>query len=122
MGDKQLRPGDFLVKINDKEGDAKKMAEELKNKAVTSYEIVAMLPEEICIAIDKKEAKTALGLDFPKKPAGNALLITKVNKGPFQEWNDANKDQRVCEYDRLVCVAGCQGKAADLLKTLAKAV
>jgi len=119
--DKQLRPGDFLVKINDKEGNAKQMADELRNKTVTSFEIVARHPEEICIAINKKEAKTALGLDFPKKLIGNALLITKVNNGPFQEWNDANKDQKVCDNDRVVSVAGFQGKAAELQKRMLKA-
>jgi len=118
--DKQLRPGDFIVRVNDKQGDAKQMLEELKTKA--SFEIIARRSEEICIAVDKKDTKAALGLVFPKKPAGNALLITKVNEGPFKEWNDANKDQSVCDYDRIVSVAGCQGKAADLLKKLVKAV
>merc|ERR1712232_275861 len=100
-------------------GDARAMVEELKKKS--SFEILARHPEEVCIAIDKKEAKAALGLDFPKKPTGSALLIKKVNSGPFKEWNDANEGHKVCDNDRVVSVAGFQGKAVDLQKRMLKA-
>lgn len=110
--DKQLRSGDFLVKVNDKEGSSKEMLEELKTK--TQFEIVARHPEEFCVAINKKEAKAPLGLEFPEKLTGNGLLILKVNDGPFREWNDANEAHKVMENDRVVSVAGTQGKAVEL--------
>jgi len=112
----KMRPGDFFVKVNDKEGDSKAMLEELKTK--TDFEIVARHADEITVAIDKKEAKAPLGLECPKKPTGNALLILKVGDGPFKEWNDANEERKVCDGDRVVSVAGFQGKAADLQKKM----
>lgn len=120
----QLKPGDFIVRVNDKEGgtegSAKDMIAELKSS--TSYEMLVRRPDEICIAIDKKTKSTPLGLEFPKKPFGNALLIKKVNDGPIKKWNDnVEAAQQVQELDRFVVVQGFQCKAVDLQKKLNKA-
>lgn len=114
--DKQLRSGDFLIKVNDKEGSSQDMLKELKGKA--SFEIVARRPEEFTVAINKKAAKSPLGLAFPTKLMGNALPILTINDGPFKEWNEANEAHKVQEKDRVVSVAGCRGKAADLRKKM----
>jgi len=117
----QLRLGDFIMSINGKEGDAKAMMEELKTK--TDLEVKAVRAEEITVAVDKKDVKTAMGLDFPKKPMGNALLIVKVGDGPFKEWNDthAGEHQKVCDGDRIMSVGGANGKATDLQKKMTTA-
>merc|ERR1711972_1268972 len=115
--DKQLRPGDFLVKINGKEGDSKLLMDELNTKS--SFEIIARHPEEICIAIDKKTAKAKMGIEWIRRAKGNAVLISRVNDGPFKEWNKQHPDQKVCDNDRVVSVAGFQGKGKDLKKKMA---
>merc|ERR1712039_1133871 len=115
---KQLRPGDFLVRINEKEGDAAELLEELKSKEKRELNIVAKHPVDVTVAIRKTDKTAAHGLEFPKKVTGNALVIKKVNEGPFKEWNDQYEDHKVCELDRIVSVAGFQGKALDLVRKL----
>merc|ERR1712232_527258 len=119
----QLRVGDFIMKINGKEGDAQAMLEELKTP--NDFEVVVRRPEEIKIAITKKEPKAPLGIEIPKTPTGSALLIVKVGDGPFQEWNDKHggAHQKVCDNDRIVSVItgkerGVQGKAMDIKKQM----
>lgn len=118
-GTVKMRPGDFFVKVNGVEGDSKEMLKKLKEDS--EFDIVARHPDEICIAIEKKEAKTPLGVDFPKKPTGTGLLIQAVNLGPFDDWNkNSEKEHKVEAGDRIVSVAGIQGKATDLQKELNK--
>jgi len=114
----QLRLGDFIMSVNGKEGDAKAMMEELKTK--TDFEVKAVRAEEIIVAIDKKDAKMPLGIELPKKPMGNALLIAKLGDGPFKEWNDTHggEHQKVYEGDRIMSVGGASGQATTLQKKL----
>mmetsp|Transcript_66466 Transcript_66466/g.150026 ORF Transcript_66466/g.150026 Transcript_66466/m.150026 type:complete len:113 (-) Transcript_66466:256-594(-) len=91
--------------------------EEFK-KASTSVEVVVRRPQELCVAIEKQKASTALGLEFPKKPAGQALLITKVGAGPMQQWNEKNPGQEVRSGDRIVAVGNFRGKATELQKKM----
>merc|ERR1711920_283004 len=112
----QLRPGDFLVQVNDKQGNAEEMLEELKSNE--KLDIVAKHPMEVTVAIKKTEKKAGHGLELRKKVIGTALLIMGVNDGPFKEWNATNEDHQVCELDRIVSVAGFQGKATDLVRKL----
>jgi len=107
--------------INGVKDDTKKMLEQLKSKAA-SFEIVARRPEEFLVAISKKEAKAPLGLEFPKKPTGTALLITKVHSvGAFNDWNEGAGHHKVRDMDRVVSVAYSQGKAQDLQKKMTAA-
>merc|ERR1712039_866724 len=73
---------------------------------------------EITVVIQKKEKKTPHGIEYPKKVTGTTLLITKINTGPFTEWNEKYPVHEVCESDRIVSVAGFQGKAVELAKKL----
>lgn len=114
-----LKPGDFIMKVNDEAGTAKQLADAMQKAA--SWKLLVRRPEEVCVVIDKKEPKADLGLQFQKKPAGTALLITQVAEGPFQEWNSANKDQEVRIGDRIVAVGPHRGKAKDLQKKMADA-
>lgn len=118
-GTEKMRPGDFFVKVNGIEGDSAAMLKKLKEDS--EFDIVARHADEICLAIEKKEAKTPLGIEFPKKIAGTGLVIQKVNPGPFDEWNkNSEEEQKVEAGDRIVSVAHIQGKATDLKKELEK--
>jgi len=113
----QVMAGDFIVKVNGVEGSSKALLEEFK-KAASSVEVVIRRPQELRAAIEKPKASTALGLEFPKKLAGEALLITKVGAGPFQEWNEKNPGHEVCNGDRIVAVGDFRGKATELQKKM----
>jgi hypothetical protein len=117
--DARLAPRDFIMKVNEKEGNVKEMLKELQT--AKNLKVVVRRPQEIIVAIDKKEAKAPLGLEFAKKSKGNALLINKVLDGPIKDWNDQNEKHKVCDLDRIVDVAYSQGKASALQAKMTKA-
>merc|ERR1711920_627594 len=113
----QLRPGDFIMKVNGVEGDSNAMLTELKSK--NSFEIDVKHAEEFLVAIDKKEAKASCGIEVPKQLMGNAVLIMKVlDDGPFSAWNAGAGHHKVCEGDRIARVGVKQGKGTVLHKML----
>ena len=91
----QLKPGDFILKVNGVEGEAQKIQVELKT--AKSVEVVVRRAVEICLAIDKKDAKQLMGVEFPKQIPGAGLLITKITEGPLQDWNVARGHRERCE-------------------------
>jgi len=112
----QLMPGDFIMKVNGVEGTAQKILDELKT--AKSVEMVVRRPVEICLTIDKKGAKKLVGVEFPKKAPGAALLITKIAEGPFQDWNAAHPEMEVRSGDRIVAIGPVHGKATTLQKKM----
>merc|ERR1712217_676691 len=117
--DLQVRPMDFIIEVNDVEGDSALMLQELKTK--TAFEIVVRHAEEISVAIEKKNAKEKLGLDLNMKTKGKAVLISKVNEGPFKKWNENNEKHKVCDGDRIVSVGYSGGDAKGLESKMQKA-
>lgn len=114
----QLKPGDFIIQVNGFTGTAKQLYDKVQKEE--SWNLVVRRPDEVRVAIDKKETKKSLGLVF-KKPSGNALLISEVGEGPFQEWNNTNAGKEVRIGDRIVAVGSYRGKATALQKNMATA-
>jgi len=63
--------------------------------------------------------KGDIGVEMPKRPLGNSLLVTKVKaNGAVEAWNTDNPDQIVEPWDRIVAVNGKSGKVAELQKLI----
>jgi len=63
--------------------------------------------------------KGDIGVELPKRPLGNSLLITNVKaNGAVEAWNAENTDQKVEPWDRIVAVGGKSGKVAELQKLI----
>jgi len=112
----QLRRGDFIVKVDEVEGDAKKLLKKMTSAA--TFTVLVRRSEEFGVAVERASTRKPLGLEF-SKPLANALIVSKVvPKGPFQAWNGENPEREVRKGDRVVAVCGKRGKAADLQKQL----
>jgi len=118
-----LTPGQFIVNVNNIGGSAAKLQDGLKQKEL---ELIVRRPVEFSILLEANK-KADLGLEFTKKPLGNALLITKVNgedggnngaTSAARIWNKSNSEQQVRRGDRVIAMNGFRGKAAELLKRL----
>lgn len=117
----QLMPGDFIMQVNGATGNVAQIAEQLKKNGASKLEVLVRRPVEMGVIIDRQDPKKPLGLEFPKKLSGNFLLVTKVEEGPFQDWNAANPSREVRVGDRIVAVGGVRGTAAQLVKKLKSA-
>lgn len=74
----------------------------------------AALPSvEFDISLDKTEG-TKLGIDVDRQD-GKTMLITSINDGLVQGWNEANSDQQVRPGDRVVAVNDFRGDVEQLL-------
>jgi len=63
--------------------------------------------------------KGDIGVELPKRPQGNSLLITNVKaNGAVDAWNTENQDQKVEPWDRIVAVNGKPDKVAALQKLI----
>jgi len=63
--------------------------------------------------------KGDIGVELPKRPLGNSLLITNVKaNGAVDAWNSENQDQKVEPWDRIVAVNGKSDKVAALQKLI----
>jgi len=117
-----LTPGQFIVGVNNAAGSSAKLQHGLKQ---TQLELVIRRPVEFTILLEAGN-KDDLGLEFTKKPLGNALLITKVdgdegNGGATSAariWNKSNLEQQVQQGDRVIAVNGFRGKSSEILKRL----
>mmetsp|Transcript_73388 Transcript_73388/g.170241 ORF Transcript_73388/g.170241 Transcript_73388/m.170241 type:complete len:391 (+) Transcript_73388:145-1317(+) len=141
--ERQVTPGDFIMKVNGVEGDSTKLVERIKQD--TRLELVVRRPTELVVAIG-----TATSTDFRnsprrirtpkfmprfsctqaepedrcqdyfgmqlKDPFGYALVVTRVMAGLVEDWNTENPEQAVRSGDRIVAVNGRTGLAVDLLK------
>lgn len=105
----QLAPGTFILKVNDVEGNSRKLTEALQKAKRVS--LVVRRPEEMRVAIGPGRL---LGVNVPKYPAGFSLLITRVGAGAVQNWNAENPCQEVKVRDRIVAINGKTGKAVEL--------
>lgn len=111
--EKQLRPGDYITKVNGIEGDSFGMLECLNKE--NRLEVTIQRPILFTIAISRNDAKTPLGLTLVENPSGNSVFIIKVIKGPVMEYNIMHPEQEVKAGDRIVAVNGQRGKVKELI-------
>jgi len=117
-----VTPGQFIVRVNNVGGSSAKLQAGLKQKEL---DLIIRQPVEFTILLEARK-RADLGLEFTKKPVGNALLITKVdgedggNSGTSaaRTWNDSNLEQQVRRGDRIIALNGFRGKATEILKRL----
>mmetsp|Transcript_66357 Transcript_66357/g.188419 ORF Transcript_66357/g.188419 Transcript_66357/m.188419 type:complete len:362 (-) Transcript_66357:66-1151(-) len=114
---KQLMPGDFIVKINDIEGDSKKLNAALKKK-VASLSLVCRRAEEWRVVVDKGEDKSPVGVEFVKPPVGHSIVLTQVGGGAIEAWNQGSPEREVRPGDRILAIGGKRGKPDALLKQI----
>jgi len=63
--------------------------------------------------------KGSVGVEVPKRPLGNSLLVNNVKaNGAVEAWNAENPYQKVEQWDRIVAVNGKSGKVAELQKLI----
>jgi len=111
-----VKAGQFIVQANDDRSTAASMADIVRNGS--RVDMIIRRPLEMTVAVDKKDKKAPLGIDFPAKITGNNLLIVGLKDGPVNDWNLANPDLEVKLGDRITAVNGQSGKATELCKKM----
>jgi len=111
--DKQLRVGDYIMKVNGIQGNSLSMLDCLKRE--NKFEVTIQRPLLFNIAVSRKDAKTQLGVTLVERPSGNSLLIKEVIKGLVMEWNIMHPEQEVRAGDRIVSVNGKGGEVQELI-------
>mmetsp|Transcript_17306 Transcript_17306/g.46992 ORF Transcript_17306/g.46992 Transcript_17306/m.46992 type:complete len:389 (-) Transcript_17306:143-1309(-) len=142
-----IKPGDFIMKVNQVQGSAQQLLEALKSNI--RLELLLRRPLELVVAIaipeydfeeqgptrkkKKKQAATTCtcappaeekpksrhGMEFVPNPAGMSLVIANVIEGgPLEEWNNRHPEAEVRPGDRIVALQGKRGSAEDLLRQL----
>lgn len=137
-----IQPGDFIVKVNQAEGNAVQMLEALKSNI--RLELVVRRPIDFVVAIaipdfdfedskgrkkkggactcgpqaDSNAPKNKYGVDF-KNPTGMNLVVMKVLEGgPVEDWNNRYPEAEVRPGDRVTAVNGEKGQAEDMLRII----
>jgi len=100
--DKQMKSGQYIVKVNGIEGDSKKMADELAN--ANQVELSMVRPHVFTVAVAKAKGKS-LGLRLSSSKDG-VNVITQVDPGLISEWNKMYPDKEVKAGDRIFAVNG----------------
>jgi len=92
--------------------------EKILKKNPKQIDLVCRRARKFRIALPLSE-KGDVGVQLPKRPLGNSLLVTAVKaNGAVEAWNAENPDQTVEPWDRIVAVNGKSGKAAELHKLI----
>lgn len=112
--EKQLRPGDYITKVNGIEGNSFGMLECLNRD--NRLEVTIQRPILFTVAISRHDAKTSLGLTLVEKPSGYSAFIMKVLKGLVMEYNIMHPEQELRAGDRIVAVNGKRGSVAELIR------
>mmetsp|Transcript_59281 Transcript_59281/g.117473 ORF Transcript_59281/g.117473 Transcript_59281/m.117473 type:complete len:334 (-) Transcript_59281:39-1040(-) len=126
----KIEAGCFITGVtvaDDSKGDGKDSSsrgsqamEKVLKKNPKQVSLVCKRANMFCVPLSLPE-KGGIGVQTPTSPLGNSLLITEVKgNGAVEVWNDANPDQIIETWDRIVAIDGKSGKAAELTK-LAKA-
>jgi len=98
-------------------GESKAMEKMIK-KNPKKVDLVCRRGTQFRVALTVTD-KGDIGVEVPKKAAGNSLVVNQVKaNGPVEAWNADNPDQLVEAGDRIVAIDGKAGKVADLQKLL----
>jgi len=83
--------------------------EKILKKNPKQVNLVCMRANTFRISVTLPE-KGDVGVELPKQPLGNSLLIANVKaNGVVDAWNAENQDQKVEPWDRIVAVSGKSG-------------
>lgn len=113
---KQLRAGDFILKVNGVTGKGSKLLDQMKQDS--HLDLLVRRPQEITAALERSDHGKKLGIEVTNHPIGKSLLITKISAGLVREWNEKNGSQELKAGDRVVAVGGQRGSAQELKKCL----
>merc|ERR1711879_212075 len=86
--DHLIRPNHRLVEVNGDRGAAQRLAARLKEHG--GLRLVLQQPVEVQLALAGGGAKL-LGVDLSFTSFGTTLLITRINPGLIQDWNELHK-------------------------------
>eukprot|EP00421_Protoceratium_reticulatum_P000946 CAMPEP_0168371654 /NCGR_PEP_ID=MMETSP0228-20121227/7883_1 /TAXON_ID=133427 /ORGANISM="Protoceratium reticulatum, Strain CCCM 535 (=CCMP 1889)" /LENGTH=426 /DNA_ID=CAMNT_0008384549 /DNA_START=127 /DNA_END=1404 /DNA_ORIENTATION=+ len=107
----QIRKLDFIMNVNGATS-CLDMLEEFKTQS--KVELLVRRPQEYLALIDCSVGRRH-GLGFPKKCAGEFLVITRVGAGTVSDWNDSQPEEKqVKPGDRIVSVGGESMKASEI--------
>jgi len=113
---RELRAGDFIVKVNGADGKGAKLLDRMKRDG--RLELLVRRPVELTAVLGRSGPSKKLGIEVTNHPIGNALLLTKISAGLVREWNERSRDQELKVADRIVAVGGRRGTAVELKKLL----
>jgi len=140
----QVRPGDFVMKVNNAQGKSAQLLEAIKKPGNMTLLIRRPMEMDVAIVGEEEEeeerprdtepcvaprrsgsgqtACVAVNFDETvhgmKFKSGSGLIVTSVGEGPVKTWNRANPDHEVRSGDRIIAVDGKAGTAGSLLRKL----
>jgi len=115
--DLQLKPGDFITRVNGVKGNSAKILEQLQLSG--DMEVVACRPSNVVIQLKRDRPEQNFGILVTNHSIGRTLLLDGVMEGsPLQAWNLANPDDAIVAGDRVVAVNGQRGTAAQLMEVI----
>eukprot|EP00419_Tripos_fusus_P033475 CAMPEP_0172778666 /NCGR_PEP_ID=MMETSP1074-20121228/202029_1 /TAXON_ID=2916 /ORGANISM="Ceratium fusus, Strain PA161109" /LENGTH=351 /DNA_ID=CAMNT_0013615613 /DNA_START=6 /DNA_END=1061 /DNA_ORIENTATION=+ len=92
--------------------------EKILKKSPKQVDLVCKRAKQFRVPLTLAE-KGDVGVQLPKRPLGNSLLVTEVKaNGAVEAWNAENPDQIIEPWDRIVAVDGKSGKVAELQKLI----
>mmetsp|Transcript_107123 Transcript_107123/g.298346 ORF Transcript_107123/g.298346 Transcript_107123/m.298346 type:complete len:389 (+) Transcript_107123:57-1223(+) len=111
-----MQGGDFIEAVNGISHATAKMLSELKT--VKQLELTVRRPEEFHFLVARRHSTQPLGLDFPKKIVGTALLIMEIRDGAVKEFNESRHGDGLRVGDRIIAANGKSGQATALLSAI----
>jgi len=121
QAEKKVETGCFIVRVTSADAGSaseSQAMEKILKKNPKQVDLVCRRAKRFRIPVTLPE-KGDIGVEVPKRPLGNSLLVTKVKaNGAVEAWNADNQDQTVEPWDRIVAVNGKSGKVAELQKPI----
>jgi len=112
--DKRVKVGDRITDVNDINGNAVLLLDEIRSQKRLAIKVVREFSEGFSVVIPYREAGEELGLHLDLED-DKSLLIEGINEGLLDRWNISNPDQRVKVGDRIMDVNGINGNARLML-------
>mmetsp|Transcript_94194 Transcript_94194/g.281111 ORF Transcript_94194/g.281111 Transcript_94194/m.281111 type:complete len:370 (-) Transcript_94194:173-1282(-) len=111
-----LFPGYFIETVNDTKGSSSKLMDIMH--AASKLTLLVRRPEDFDVLVKRRQQGEPLGLVISQRPRARTLVVSTVEAGPVQDWNNGHVDFQVRQGDRIVRVGGESGEAAELLSRL----
>lgn len=115
--DKRVKVGDRITDVNDINGNALLLLDEIRSQKRLAIKVVREFSEGFSVVIPHREAGEELGLYLDLED-GKSLLIEGMNEGLLDRWNISNPEQRVKVGDRIMDINGINGNASLMLDEL----
>jgi len=116
----RLLAGHFIMQVNGVQDRASMLIEGLgeEMKRLPLLRLVVRRPFTLCVAVNKRDKKTDIGICFNRTSHAGCLVITQISPGPVMEWNRKNPGREVLLGDRVTAVNGVKGKPSDMAKKM----